>query len=90
MARISAKKNIYVWGKLNGVALAGEDGFNSSSIAALYLNPLQLSINKTVAIGPKEKPTNYYPEIAFLEKDQIVIKPLIINKWNKAIFWKIN
>ena len=79
-AKISAKKNIYVWGKLNGVAFAGENGFDNVSIAALYLNPLQLSINKTIAIGPKEKPINYYPEIAFLEKGQIVIQPLIINK----------
>tara|TARA_Y100000589_G_scaffold23921_1_gene19733 strand:- start:128 stop:784 length:657 start_codon:yes stop_codon:yes gene_type:complete len=78
-AQISAKKNIYVWGKLCGVAFAGKNGDNDSTISSLYLNPLQLRINMTVAIGPKEKPKNNYPEIALLEEGKIVIKPLLIN-----------
>ena len=78
-AQISAKKNIYVWGKLCGVAFAGKNGSNDSTISSLYLNALQLRINKTIAIGPKEKPKNNYPEIALLERDKIVIKPLLIN-----------
>jgi len=76
-AQISAKKNIYVWGKLCGVAFAGKNGNNDSTISSLYLNALQLRINETVAIGPKEKPKNNYPEIALLERGKIVIKPLI-------------
>jgi len=76
-AQISAKKNIYVWGKLSGVAFAGKNGDNQSTISSLYLNALQLRINETVAIGPKEKPKNNYPEIALLERGKIVIKPLI-------------
>ena len=76
-AQISAKKNIYVWGKLCGVAFAGKNGNNASTISSLYLNALQLRINETVAIGPKEKPKNNYPEIALLERGKIVIKPLI-------------
>ncbi len=47
-AQISAKKNIYVWGKLCGVAFAGKNGNDDSTIASLYLNALQLRINKTV------------------------------------------
>ena len=78
-AQISAKKNIYVWGKLCGVAFAGKNGNDDSTISSLYLNALQLRINKTVAIGPKEKPKNNYPEIALLERGRIIIKPLIIN-----------
>ena len=78
-AQISAKKNIYVWGKLCGVAFAGKNGKDDSTISSLYLNALQLRINETVAIGPKEKPKNNYPEIALLEKGKIIIKPLIIN-----------
>ena len=77
-AQISAKKNIYVWGKLCGIAIAGKDGSNNSTISSLYLNPLQLRINNSVAIGPKEKPNNSYPEIALLEDGEIVIKPLLI------------
>jgi len=78
-AQISAKKNIYVWGKLCGVAFAGKNGKDDSTISSLYLNALQLRINETIAIGPKEKPKNNYPEIALLERGKIVIKPLIIN-----------
>ena len=77
-AIVSAKNNVYVWGKLLGIALAGAGGNKSSTIASLYLNPLQLRISDFVAIGPKEKPKNYYPEIALLEEERIIIKPLII------------
>ena len=80
-AIISAKKNIYVWGKLQGIAFAGKSGNKNASIASLYLNPLQLRIANVIAIGPKEKPKNYYPEIAVIDKQTIIIKPhLIENK----------
>jgi len=78
-AQISATKNIYVWGKLCGVAIAGISGDENCTIASLYLNPLQLRINSTIAIGPKEKPANHYPEIALLEFGRIIIKPLLVN-----------
>ena len=74
-AIVSATNNIYVWGKLLGIAAAGKDGNNKSSIASLYLNPLQLRISNIIAIGPKEKPKNQYPEIAVVENQLIVIKP---------------
>jgi len=78
-AQISAKRNIYVWGKLCGIAFAGSEGEESSFITSLFLNPLQLRINKTVATGPKERPNTNYPEIATLEEGKIIIKPLLIN-----------
>ena len=81
-AIVSAKKNIYVWGKLLGVAFAGKDGNNNASIASLYLNPLQLRIADIVAIGPKEKPKNHYPEIAVIENKTINIKPYIVETKN--------
>ena len=77
-AIVSAKRNIYVWGKLLGIALAGRGGDNNASIASLYLNPLQLRIADVIAIGPKDKPKNYYPEIALVEKEKIIIKPYIL------------
>ena len=77
-AIISAKKNIYVWGKLLGVAFAGKGGNNNASISSLYLNPLQLRIADVVAIGPKEKPKNLYPEIAVIDNQTIIIKPHIL------------
>jgi len=81
-AIVSAKKNIYVWGKLLGIAFAGKSGNKSASIASLYLNPLQLRIAGVIAIGPKDKPRNCYPEIAVIDKQTIIIKPYIIENKN--------
>jgi len=81
-AIISAKNNIYVWGKLLGIAFAGKKGNNNASIASLYLKPLQLRIADVIAIGPKDKPHNYYPEIALIDKRTIIIKPHIIETKN--------
>ena len=77
-AIVSAKNNIYVWGKLLGIAFAGKDGNKNASISSLYLNPLQLRIADVIAIGPKDKPKNHYPEIALVDKQTINIKPYII------------
>ena len=80
-AMIHAKKNVFVWGKLLGIAFAGENDQNNASISSLYLKPLQLRINGVVALGPKDKPKNYYPEIAFLEEKSIIIKPYLMDKY---------
>jgi len=81
-AIVSAKKNIYVWGKLLGIAFAGKGGNNKSSISSLYLRPLQLRIADIIAIGPKDKPQNSYPEIALIDNQTIIIKPFIIETKN--------
>ena len=81
-AIVSAKKNIIVWGKLLGIAFAGKEGNNNASIASLYLNPLQLRIADVIAIGPKEKPKDSYPEIAVIDNQSIIIKPYIIETKN--------
>ena len=81
-ALVSAEKNIYVWGKLLGIACAGKSGNRNASIASLYLNPVQLRIADIVAIGPKDKPKNYYPEIAVVDEQNINIKPYIIETKN--------
>tara|TARA_B100001989_G_C24430293_1_gene408673 strand:+ start:167 stop:844 length:678 start_codon:yes stop_codon:yes gene_type:complete len=84
-AIVSAKKNIYVWGKLLGIAYAGKGGNKNASIASLYLNPLQLRIADVIAIGPKDKPKNYYPEIAEIDQQTINIKPFIIETKKETI-----
>ena len=78
-AIISANNNVYVWGKLFGIAFAGKNGNKNAFIASLYLNPLQLRICEIVAIGPKEKPKDQYPEVAILEENKIIIKPYLLN-----------
>ncbi len=79
-AIISANNNVYVWGRLLGIAFAGKNGNKNASIASLYLNPLQLRICEIVAIGPKEKPKDQYPEIAIWEDNKIIIKPYLLNQ----------
>ena len=81
-AIVSAKKNIYVWGKLLGIAFAGKGGDNNSYITSLFLNPLQLRIADVIAIGPSDKPKNYYPEIAVIDKQTINIKPYLVDTKN--------
>ena len=81
-AIVSAEKNIYVWGKLLGIAFAGKSGNKNASIASLYLDPLQLRIADVVAIGPKDKPKNCYPEVAVIDKQMIIIKPHLIENKN--------
>lgn len=78
-AIIQAKNNVIVWGKLLGIAFAGENGDKNATISSLYLKPLQLRIDGVLAIGPKDKPKDNYPEVAFLEKQSIIIKPYIID-----------
>ena len=81
-AIVSAKKNIYVWGKLLGIAFAGKDGDKNASIASLYLKPVQLRIADVIAIGPEDKPKNHYPEIAVIDEKTIAIKPFLIENKN--------
>ena len=81
-AIVSANRNIYVWGKLLGIAFAGKGGNKNATIASLYLNPLELRIANVIAIGPKDKPKNYYPEIAVVDNQTINIKPHIIETKN--------
>ena len=81
-AFVFAKKNIYVWGKLLGIAFAGRGGNKKASIASLYLNPLQLRIADVIAIGPKDKPKDFYPEIALVDNQTIIIKPYIMETKN--------
>ena len=81
-AIVSAKQNIYVWGKLQGIAYAGKGGNKNASITSHYLKPLQIRIADVIAIGPEDKPKNYYPEIAVIDRQTINIKPYIVETKN--------
>ena len=81
-AIVSARESVYIWGKLLGIAFAGESGNQKASIVSIYLKPLQLRICGVVAIGPKEKPKNYYPEKAILKNKSIIIEPYLLDASN--------
>lgn len=86
-AEITAGGDVIVLGRLEGIIHAGCYGDESSIIFALDLAPNQLRIGSHISRSGKvvfdnrldhpgsEPATAKYPEIAYLEKDQICIKP---------------
>ncbi len=83
-AKVSAGGNIMVWGRLLGIAHAGKGGEENAKIAALQLRPLQLRIANQVARGPQEEPEAGLAEEAFLDRQQIVIRPVQIKSFYKT------
>ena len=51
-ARVSANGDVRVWGRLRGIAHAGQAGNTAARVVALQLRPLQLRIADAVARGP--------------------------------------
>jgi len=75
-AIVSAEGNIIIWGRLLGIAHAGNKGNPEASICALQLRPVQLRIANKVARGPKEKPQLGIAEQARIIQEKIIISPL--------------
>ena len=75
-AKVSAEGNIIIWGRLLGIAHAGNKGNSSATISALQLRPVQLRIATKVARGPKEKPQLGLAEQARIYFGEIIISPL--------------
>ena len=74
-ARVSAGGDVRVWGRLRGVAHAGNRGNRQARIVALQLRPLQLRLAEAVARGPEEQPPAGFCEQAVLEQGAIAIQP---------------
>lgn len=72
-AEIIAGGNVIVWGRLRGTVHAGALGDRSALIGALELAPTQLRIADLIA-RPPEGSANRYPEVAFVESDQINVE----------------
>ena len=62
-----------VFGRLLGIAHAGNEGDQNAKISALQLRPIQLRIANTIARGPQEKPQRGLAEQAKIESETIVI-----------------
>ncbi len=75
-AKVSARGNIIIWGRLLGIAHAGSEGNSQATISALQLRPLQLRIAQKIARGPKEKPQLGIAEQARIASEEIIIFPL--------------
>jgi septum site-determining protein MinC len=70
---IVAEGDIFVWGRLRGVAHAGSEGNAHCRIMALYMQPTQLRIADRVARAPEKPPEQYRPEVAYVGPDGIRI-----------------
>ncbi|MBE9076853.1 septum site-determining protein MinC [Romeria aff. gracilis LEGE 07310] len=70
---IVAEGDIFVWGRLRGVAHAGSGGNIDCRIMALYMQPTQLRIADKVARSPEQPPAQYRPEVAYVGPEGIRI-----------------
>ncbi len=75
-AVVSAEGNIIIWGRLLGIAHAGNKGNTQARISALQLRPIQLRIANKVARGPQEKPQLGLAEQATINSEKIIISPI--------------
>ena len=66
-----AAGDLFVWGRLRGVAHAGSLGNCKSRIMALQMEFTQLRIADQVARAPKVRPESFQPETAFVSKKGI-------------------
>jgi len=73
-AEITAGKDVIVLGRLEGLAHAGCFGDLNSTIFALKLAPRQLRIGDRISRSSGDIVKNNYPEIAYVEADNIIIK----------------
>ncbi|NEP54215.1 MAG: septum site-determining protein MinC, partial [Moorea sp. SIO3C2] len=67
-----ADGDIFVWGRLRGVAHAGAAGNDACRIMAIHMEPTQLRIADKVARAP-QPPEMYQPEVAYVGGDGIRI-----------------
>lgn len=63
---VIAEGDIFVWGRLRGVAHAGCKGNSRCLIMALQMEPTQIRIADFVARAPENPPAQYYPEVAYV------------------------
>jgi septum site-determining protein MinC len=70
---VVAAGDIFVWGRLRGVAHAGANGNRNCRIMALQMEPTQLRIADAVARAPETPPYQFYPEVAYVAPEGIRI-----------------
>jgi septum site-determining protein MinC len=68
-----AAGDIFVWGRLRGVAHAGAQGNRQCRIAAVQMEFTQLRIADAVARSPQKRPKRFDPEVAFVTTEGICL-----------------
>ena len=85
-AQVVSAGDIFIWGRLRGIAHAGVTGDEQSVVAALDLDPTQLRIANHIAIAPEPQPehtgrwlwkqrVHKRPEVARVAEGGVVVEP---------------
>ena len=85
-AQVVSAGDIFIWGRLRGIAHAGVTGDEQSVVAALDLDPTQLRIASHIAIAPEPQPehtgrwlwkqrVHKRPEVARVAEGGVVVEP---------------
>lgn len=80
-AEVYAGGNIIVLGNLQGNVHAGESGNTKAIIAAFRLQPKILQIANIMTRSPEEDEKTYYPELARIKDNIIIVEPYVPNKF---------
>jgi septum site-determining protein MinC len=70
---VIAAGDIFIWGRLRGIAHAGASGNPNCRIMALQMEPTQLRIADALARAPEKPPAQFYPEVAYVSAGGIRI-----------------
>lgn len=74
---IQATGDIYILGKLYGIAHAGVEGDEEAVIAASYMNPTQIKIASQLSRAPDHETDGVYMECAYLHEES---KKIVIDR----------
>lgn len=76
--KVEASGNIYIMGRLNGIAHAGTEGDKQAIIAASYLNPTQLRIAEYISRAPDYESDGVMMECGYIDEkeDKILVDRL--------------
>lgn len=80
-SEIYAAGNIIVLGNLRGNVHAGNTGNRRAMIAAFNLQPKILQIANIMTRAPEDDEKTYYPEVAKIKDDTIIVEPYLPNKF---------
>lgn len=80
-AEVYAGGNIIVLGNLLGNVYAGNSGNTKAIISAFRLYPQILQIASIITRSPENDEKPFYPEVAKIKDDTIIVEPYIPNKF---------
>lgn len=80
-SEVYAAGNIIVLGNLKGNVHAGNTGNTKAIIAAFSLQPKILQIANVMTRAPEDDEKTFYPEVARIKDDTIIVEPYLPNKF---------